>query len=140
MKKIDAKNQLWYIENGSLVQVGLTRSFLDILDECWHIFPANTTSITAKAPLLTVETNDGLVSLASPVTGHVVNWDMKAANFPDKLTEDDIILTLSTDKKTKQVEPINPMSWMEFAVPAATARRAVYANAATPVRLQDADL
>ncbi len=96
-KQVDAKNQIWYEQDGKYVRMGLTRSFLDTLDECWHILPSNMTAIKMKAPLLTIESNDGLISLLSPVTGNLSNWDSKAANFPEKLTEEDVIVTLSSE-------------------------------------------
>src|SRR5215213_4620006 len=97
-KQVDERNQIWYEEDGKLVRMGLTRSFLDTLDECWHILPSNMKTIKKRAPLLTIENNDGLISLLSPVTGNLSNWDTKAANFPEKLTENDVIVTLTSDE------------------------------------------
>ena len=102
MSKItDALNQIWYEQDGKQVKVGLTRNFLDTLDECWHILPANTRAIKAKSPLMTVETNDSLVSVLSPVSGNVVRWETRATNFPDQLTENDVIMVLSSEKQAE---------------------------------------
>lgn len=99
MSKItDALNQIWYEQDGKQVKVGLTRSFLDQLDECWHILPGNLRNIKAKTPLMTMETNDGLIPIMSPVSGNVVRWETRATNFPDQLTEEDVIMVLTSEK------------------------------------------
>ncbi len=104
-KEVDAKNQIWFEKEGKVVRLGLTRNFLDTLTECWHILPSNMKQIKQRAPLLTIESNDGLISLLSPVTGNLQNWDNKAANFPEKLTEDDVIVTLTSDVVEKAMSP-----------------------------------
>lgn len=97
-KEVDAQNQIWFEKDGKIVRLGLTRNFLETLTECWHILPSNMKKIKQKAPLLTIESNDGLISLLSPVTGYLQNWDNKAANFPEKLTEADVIVTLTSEE------------------------------------------
>ncbi len=97
-KEVDVKNQIWFEKDGKVIRLGLTRNFLETLTECWHILPSNMKQIKQKAPLLTIESNDGLISLLSPVTGNLYNWDNKAANFPEKLTEEDVIVTLTSEE------------------------------------------
>lgn len=96
MRKLNSKNQIWYDEDGDLVRIGFTQPFLNTLDQCWHILPSNTEKFKLKAPLLTVETNDSLISIMSPVAGNFMNYSDKAQNFPDRLTEADVIMELST--------------------------------------------
>jgi glycine cleavage system H lipoate-binding protein len=106
-KVVDSRNQIWHEVNGERVTIGLTRSFLDTLDECWHILPGGST-IKAKAPLMTIETNDSLVSILSPVAGSFVDFNPNATNFPDKLTENDVVMTITTGRQARTVaeEPV----------------------------------
>lgn len=96
MRKTDSKNQIWYNEQGENIQIGFTQSFLDSLEQCWHIMPATQDRFRLKAPLLTIETNEHLFSILSPVAGRFVRIDPKAQNFPDKLKEADVVLELTT--------------------------------------------
>lgn len=99
MSKItDALNQIWYEQDGKQIKIGLTRDFLAGLDECWHILPGNNRQIKAKSPLMTVETNDCLRPVLSPVSGNVLRWENKATNFPDQLTENDVVMILTSEK------------------------------------------
>lgn len=107
MRKYNSKNQIWYDENDESVRIGFTQSFLDTLDQCWHILPSNTERFKLKAPLLTVETNDALISIMSPVAGNFMNYSDKAQNFPDRLIESDVIMELSLKAVTRaQVAPV----------------------------------
>lgn len=108
-KEVDAQNQIWFEKDGKIVRLGLTRNFLETLTECWHILPSNMKKIKQKAPLLTIESNDGLISLLSPVTGYLQNWDNKAANFPEKLTEADVIVTLTSEEAV--AKPPQAQGW-----------------------------
>lgn len=108
-KVTNALNQIWYQQDGEQIKIGLTRSFLDTLDECWHILPGGR-SVKAKAPLMTVETNDSLVSILSPVAGNLFNWNERATNFPDKLTEDDVVLTLTTARVAEAAPPTDQIT------------------------------
>lgn len=115
MSKItNALNQIWYEKNGDVILMGLTRSFLDTLDECLHIIPTSGVSVKEKSPLFTVETNDCLVSILSPVSGSFLSWNDRATNFPDKLTESDVIIRLSS----KEVAPApSPPEYVPTAPP-----------------------
>lgn len=104
-KMTNSLNQLWYQKDGDVFNMGLTRNFLESLDECWHILPTNTSRVKEKSPLFTIETNDSLLSILSPVAGNFLNWNDRATNFPDKLTEADVIIKLST-KEIAKPEPL----------------------------------
>jgi glycine cleavage system H lipoate-binding protein len=106
-KVVNDLNQIWVeSDGGEHVKIGFTRDFLQQLDQCWHILPANNSRFKKQMPLMTVETNDGLVSILSPVTGYLQNFDRKAQDFPDKLTEEDVILSINVaEKKAVKKEP-----------------------------------
>jgi glycine cleavage system H lipoate-binding protein len=94
-RQVDSKNQIWFEKQEQVTTIGFTQTFLNSLDQCWHILPANTEKFREKSPLLTVETNDALVSILSPVSGSFLEFTAKAQNFPNKLTEGDVIIKLS---------------------------------------------
>jgi len=93
------------------VNIGFTRAFIDSkLMECFACVQADAFNLFEGGPMLVIETNDGLESLKSPITGTITNFNAKARNFPDRLTEDDVILTvlpkgvvLPAKAKTKKV-------------------------------------
>lgn len=93
-RQTDDKNQVWYKKEGTAITIGFTKDFLTSLDQCWHILPASLEQFKPKAPLLTVETTDALISIMSPVAGNFMQFSQRAQNFPDKLTEDDVVLEL----------------------------------------------
>lgn len=105
MKQTDKLGQIWYETSGENTKIGLTRSFLDTLDECWHILPPASRQIRMRAPLFTVETNDSLVSVLSPVAGNFLNWNERATNFPDKLRDTDVIIELTSKALPEPVVP-----------------------------------
>lgn len=109
MKQNNKLNQIWYEVSGANIKMGLTRSFLDQLDECWHILPPMGRQIKMKAPLFTVETNDSLVSVLSPVAGNFLTWNDRATNFPDKLTESDVLIELTTLEVAEPAPPPQPI-------------------------------
>lgn len=88
--------KIWCETQGTVTKIGFNQSFLDTLEECWHILPANLEKIKVKSPLCTVESNDSLISILSPIGGNFMTWNEKATNFPDKLTENDIVMELSS--------------------------------------------
>lgn len=93
-KQFNSQNQIWYEHQDNVVKVGFTKSFLDSLQQCWHILPANLQRFREKSPLMVVETNDTLISIMSPVAANFSEWSDKAQNFPDQLTENDVVLQL----------------------------------------------
>lgn len=114
MKQFNQKNQIWFEQNDGVVTVGFTKSFLDGLDQCWHVLPANNQRFREKGPLMVVETNDSLISIMSPVSANFVQWERKAQDFPDQLTEDDVILTMTTARVVAQPraeDPVQPLQW-----------------------------
>lgn len=94
MKTISKDGKLWFRTNANgHVEVGFTGEFLGELDGCWHMLPAagQKTEIKEQQPLVAVETNDGLFSLPSPVSGIITFFDNKAMNFPEKLDTDQVV-------------------------------------------------
>lgn len=115
-KIVNALNQIWHEERENTITIGLTRDFLNSLDECWHILPTTQAEIKVKTPLFTLETNDGLLSILSPVKGFLHHWNDQATNFPDKLTENDPIITLAKEapKTKKSVNFGSSTEWLTF--------------------------
>ena len=93
------KEHIWIDTNkDGTVCVGLTQNFIETkLQECFHIMQADAQYLKKDGPMLVVETNDGLSSLKSPVTGRIIGFNDRARNFPDKLKEEDAILTILPD-------------------------------------------
>lgn len=88
------------------INIGFTQQFIDQnMNECFHVIQADTKQVTKDGPLLVLETNSCLESIKAPITGHVHFFNQKALNFPDKLTEADVIITLSSTEKKKEVKP-----------------------------------
>lgn len=91
MKTVSKDGRTWFEkrEDGR-TYVGFTKQFLETLEECWHIVPAGSraTMIKEGAPLCAVETNEGLFSIPSPVSGIINVFNNAAMNFPDKIKED----------------------------------------------------
>lgn len=90
------RDQVWTeeVKSGEL-NVGFTQRFInDKLPECFHVLQADSTHLFEGSPMLVIETNDGLESIKSPITGTVIMFNAKARNFPDRITEEDVILTV----------------------------------------------
>jgi glycine cleavage system H lipoate-binding protein len=101
MKQVSGN--LWFTTEKDETRIGFTRSFIaERLSECFHVLPADTKNVKEKGPLLVLETNDGLEPVCSPVTGRLTYFNEKARNFPDRLTEEDCIVSLSS-KELKKV-------------------------------------
>lgn len=94
-RQTNEANQIWYEKNGEVTNIGFTNEFLNTLDQCWHILPSNLEKFKVKSPLLTIETNDALLSIVSPVSGNFMEFSNKAQNFPNKLTENDVVLSIT---------------------------------------------
>ena len=139
MKIVSKDGRLWVEKRDTDYAVGFTRQFLGELEGCWHMLPAaNTkTEIKEKQPLVAVETNDGLFSLPSPVSGIIAFFDNKAMNFPEKLTDEDIVCTIKDAAELKKVEETQRQQ-LEAAVRAFEAqqeRRRVEIQAAQPAEV-----
>lgn len=94
MRQTNDKNQIWFERQDQETNIGFTQDFLNSLDQCWHILPANLETFREKSPLLTIETNDALISIVSPIKGNFFEFSPKAQNFPTKLTENDVVMQL----------------------------------------------
>ena len=80
-------------EPAGTVRIGFSRGFIEQrLGECFHVMQADSKFLRKGSPLLVIETNDGLESLKSPISGTIMSFNPKARNFPDRLTEEDMIL------------------------------------------------
>lgn len=78
------------------ITIGFTKKAIEeLLPECFHVMQADSQNIREKGPMLVLETNDGLESIKAPFAGRISYFNSKARNYPDKLTEDDTILTLA---------------------------------------------
>lgn len=81
-------------ENGT-INIGFTQQFINRkMAECFHVLQADVRKIDKDGPLFVIETNEALESIKSPITGSVSYYNNKALNFPDRLKENDIIMTL----------------------------------------------
>ena len=98
MKLVSKDGRTWFQKNKEgKTEIGFTNDFLRDLDECWHIMAgaSNRVSIKEAQPLCSVETNDGLFSVASPVSGVISFFNTKAMNFPDKITSEEVIAVVA---------------------------------------------
>ena len=111
MKITSKDGKTWFEKKPTSVEVGFTKEFLAELDTCWHMLPAavRQTPIKEGQPLCSIETNDGLFSVPSPVSGIIAFFDNRAMNFPDKLTEETILCSLAEKAvpETAQQQEIN---------------------------------
>lgn len=86
------------------VNIGFTRNFIEErLGECFHVLQADMQVVRKGGPLMVIETNDGLESLKSPLTGSILVFNAKARNFPDRLTEEDNIMEILPEGVTLPV-------------------------------------
>ncbi len=82
------------------VDIGFQQTYItEHLQEAFHILPANHNKIEKGAPMMGVESNEGLENIRSPFAGRFVNFSDKARNFPDRLKETDVVLTLLTEEE-----------------------------------------
>lgn len=142
MKQVSGN--LWFTTEKDETRIGFTRSFIaERLSECFHVLPADTKNVKEKGPLLVLETNDGLEPVCSPVTGRLTYFNEKARNFPDRLTEEDCIVSLSSKELTKVVKTLSFDNYVvqgaqqfNFNIPPAgawAAAEGVHAQAAPPL-------
>ena len=104
MKETSKDGRIWFEKKGTEVNIGFTSSLLSELDDCWHLLPAasNKQEIRENQPLLSVETNDGLFSVPTPVSGIITFFDNKAMNFPQKLTTDDVVCVVKDAEEVRK--------------------------------------
>ena len=104
MKTVSKDGRTWFEKRDGKTYVGFTKAFLESLDGCWHIIPAanNRTAVKEDAPLCAVETNEGLFSVPSPVTGIISVFENAAMNFPDKLLEENTVAVMSDPKQVEE--------------------------------------
>lgn len=114
MKIVSKDGNTWHQKNAAgTIDVGFTKQLIQALEECWHILPAASNKVTIKVdqPLCSVETNDGLFAVTSPVGGVISFFDNRAINFPDKIGEETIIAQVS-----EKSPPESPQTAVEIAL------------------------
>lgn len=88
-------DDIWSHEVNGTINIGFMQSFIDrILGECYHITQSSLELVTKNKAMLTIETNEGLKVIRSPVTGTVVYFNNTARDFPDRLTEETVVITI----------------------------------------------
>lgn len=98
------------------MSVGLTADFIrNKMGECFHIMQADKDDVIENQPMLVLETNDGLESVRSPITGRVLSFNRKAVDFPDKLNETESILTIMPAGVVKKAKTttVRHRTWAE---------------------------
>src|ERR1700740_2728435 len=92
------KEDIWGDEGEEgIINIGFRQDFIDRkLMECFHIVQADSRQVQENGPMFVIETNDSLESVKAPCTGRIIAFNSKARNFPDKLNENDVIMTLTT--------------------------------------------
>lgn len=104
MSDKQVRGPIWFTDDGKVVNVGFTNDFLKRMEECWHVMPANTRTVREKAPLITIESNDEMYSIPSPISGNILSFSQTASNFPDKLKEGDIVCSITREEIKKQAK------------------------------------
>ena len=91
------KDDIWIDEReDGTINIGFRQDFIDRkLMECFHIVQADSKQVQENGPMFVIETNNSLESVKAPCTGRIIAFNSKARNFPDKLNENDVIMTLS---------------------------------------------
>jgi len=99
MKQV--QGDIWVDEQADgTINIGFVQSFINRrMAECFHVIQADTRSVDKGGPMLVIESNDSLESIKAPITGNVAYFNPRARNFPDRLTEQDIIMTLNPNLK-----------------------------------------
>jgi len=108
-------------DKAGVVSIGLRQTYLEEkMQECFHILQADAQHLKKGGPMMVIETNDGLESLKSPLTGRITFFNDKARNFPDRLVEDDVIFTVlpegvkPVEVKRKAAPKAKPVVWADF--------------------------
>lgn len=89
------------------IHFGFTKACIENkLQECFHVLLAETKEVREKGPLLVLETNDGVQSIKTPFAGVVSYFNTKARNFPDRLNEEEIIVTIVPKTASVKAKPV----------------------------------
>ncbi len=88
-------DDIWFQDGKGTIDIGFTQLFIDrMMGECYHITQASAVLMTKDRAMLTIETNEGLKVIRSPVTGTVAYFNTHARDFPDRLTEDSVVISI----------------------------------------------
>lgn len=80
-------------DSRGVVKIGFSRTYIDQqLMECFHVMQADRSVARKGLPIMVLETNDGTARIKSPVSGRILTFNDKARNFPDRLSEEDVIM------------------------------------------------
>ena len=109
-KQEHAEGLLWVEQDSKCFKMGLTPEFFRKTENIWHIMPPRNKKVTVGNPLLSIITYDDMSSIMSPHAGHIIDWNRRASDTPDRLTPDEIICVLTTEEV---IEPPAPMSTRE---------------------------
>lgn len=92
MKQFDGN--IWTdTDSRGVVQIGFTKAYIENqLGECFHVMQADRSTARRGQPIMVLETNDGTSRIKSPVSGHIIKFNGKAMDFPDRLSEEDVIM------------------------------------------------
>jgi|SRR5579859_4580903 len=114
------------------MSIGFTKKCIEEkLCECFHVLPADISTAKLKQPLLVLETNDGVEAIPSPISGRIIIFSQKAKDFPDRMNEEDVVVSIeppevtarklkekrSAPRPTKIVDAENPFiiqDWLQF--------------------------
>lgn len=81
------------VDNRGVVKIGFSRDYIDQqLMECFHVVQADRSVARKGQPIMVLETNDGTARIKSPINGRILTFNDKARNFPDRLSEEDVIM------------------------------------------------
>lgn len=92
MKQFDGN--IWTdTDSRGVVQIGFTKAYIENqLGECFHVMQADRSTARRGQPIMVLETNDGTSRIKSPVSGRIIKFNGKAMDFPDRLSEEDVIM------------------------------------------------
>jgi hypothetical protein len=115
-------------DNRGVMKIGFSREYIETkLGECFHVMQADTKFARKGQPLLVLETNDACEKIKSPLTGTILVFNTKAANYPDRLTTEDTIMEVLPEgvklpelkkfKLTGIVDDSRAQSWPDLWAP-----------------------
>jgi hypothetical protein len=97
-------------DSRGVMRIGFSREYIETkLGECFHVMQADIKFARKGQPLLVLETNDACEKIKSPLTGTILMFNGKAANYPDRLTDEDVIVEVLPEgvklPETKKFKP-----------------------------------
>lgn len=104
-------------DDRGVVKIGFSRAYIEQqLGECFHVMQADRRVARQGQPIMVLETNDGTSRIKSPLNGRIIKFNNKAMDFPDRLSEDDVILEVLPDgvklPETKAKPKVEYKTWV----------------------------